>query len=209
MKAGQLIALLQEVPEDTDVRVMTEDGDGFMFEREYSAAPRYETQHAETPTRFSIDIAYNERFDKTEECEDSDEPSAPSSSGIDMGPLTVIEACEPFKSDDASFEYKEYRYLEGHRPDSVWNQRRLIQGIHLDPVLPEGFDSYPNENRPSQETADWWDVPFIVSSVGVKDDAVRTSFTVRMLDGGAWDRSTWHGDHDNIDAALRLAKALK
>jgi len=34
-------------------------------------------------------------------------------------------------------------------------------------------------------------------------------YTVRCLDGGAWDRTTWKGSFDNMDDALKLAKSLK
>lgn len=34
-----------------------------------------------------------------------------------------------------------------------------------------------------------------------------TAYDVRCLDGGAWDRSTWWGDADNLDDALAIAKA--
>ncbi|RCV86886.1 hypothetical protein [Billgrantia montanilacus] len=33
-----------------------------------------------------------------------------------------------------------------------------------------------------------------------------TAYEVRCLDGGAWDRSTWWGDADNLEAALEIAK---
>ena len=33
-----------------------------------------------------------------------------------------------------------------------------------------------------------------------------TAYTVHCLDGGAWDRSTWWGDADSLDAALVIAR---
>ncbi len=33
-------------------------------------------------------------------------------------------------------------------------------------------------------------------------------YTLRVLDGGAWDRSSWKGTFDNFDEALKMAKQL-
>lgn len=204
MQASKLIALLQEVPGDTVVRITTSDRDGFMYGREYTASPLYSAPGADVPTSFSIDIEFNEQFDKSDLCEESEGDS--DSPGVDMGPMTPIEVRPPFKSD--ALEYEEYRYLEGHRPNSVWNERQLVEGIHVDPTLPDGFDCYPNEVRPFQERADWWGLPFIVSNVFVNEGKVKTGFTVRVLDGGAWDRSTNRGSFDDVETALSVAKSL-
>ncbi len=204
MKAIELIELLQQVPEQTEVEVTTSDADDWQFGRDYTAHIYFGSHEAKEPNGFVIEIEYDEKLDKTDLPRKDNHQNDP---GIDKGPMNVIETREPFKND--VFEYGEYRYLEGHRPGSVWNERKLIQGIHLDPSLPESFENYPNEYRPDLEKADWWGLPFIVSRVYVENDKVKTSFSVRLLDGGAWDRSTGKGIFDDIDSALSVAKLLK
>jgi hypothetical protein len=70
--------------------------------------------------------------------------------------------------------------------------------LPIDPRLPKGFNSTPNDERSAQEIAKWWDRPFALS----RPDG---SFDVRCLDGGAWDRSTWYGNAKNIHEAVELA----
>lgn len=70
----------------------------------------------------------------------------------------------------------------------------------VDPTLPPSFDDTPNENRSKRHLDEWWDRPFALSKPG-------GGFTVRCLDGGAWDRSTWYGEAKDLDDAVRLAQA--
>lgn len=90
-----------------------------------------------------------------------------------------------------------------------WNAARLaaqtppaVDGprldLSVDPLLPPDFYNTPNEERSAQELADWWMRPYLVSIEGGRYD-------VRCLDGGAWDRPTFWGDADTLDAARALA----
>lgn len=71
--------------------------------------------------------------------------------------------------------------------------------LRLDPVLPAEFDNTPNEKRSTKQLAEWWDRPFAIS----RGDGM---YEVRCLDGGAWDRSTWYGQVEGLEAAKRLAE---
>lgn len=120
----------------------------------------------------------------------------------------------------------------------------LVQGYLVNPVLPEGFDSTPNEDRSEHHLAMWWGRPFIVLQTWAQAEAgtiawqaqrrddgdadalseeatealleeqraaffkhypTGEQYTVRCLDGGAWDRSTWWGDSPTLEGALDLA----
>lgn len=70
-------------------------------------------------------------------------------------------------------------------------------GMPVDPRLPPMFDETANETRSKEELDQWWDRPFAVT---LEDGR----FDVRCLDGGAWDRSTWYGVADDLEAAIRL-----
>lgn len=69
----------------------------------------------------------------------------------------------------------------------------------VDPALPPDFDNTPNEERSTADLDTWWDRPFAQTrSDGTLD--------VRCLDGGAWDRATFYGTADTLEAARLLAK---
>lgn len=70
-------------------------------------------------------------------------------------------------------------------------------GMPINPKLPRMFDQTPNEKRSKRELDQWWDRPFAF----IREDG---KFDVRCLDGGAWDRSTWYGVADDLEAAVRL-----
>lgn len=72
--------------------------------------------------------------------------------------------------------------------------------ILVDPVLPEGFDSTPNEQRTRRELDAWWNRPYALS----RPDG---GYDVRCLDGGAWDRPTYYGTAPDLEAAELLAEA--
>ncbi len=73
--------------------------------------------------------------------------------------------------------------------------------IPVNPRLPKSFDSTPNNERSEAQIRRWWCLPFVVG----KDD----NWSVRCLDGGAWDRSTWHGSWKTEEAAVAYAEALR
>lgn len=81
-------------------------------------------------------------------------------------------------------------------PDS----RTTPGGLPVDPVLRPLFDDTPNEQRSQAELDRWWNRPFVVS----QQDG---SFDVRCLDGGAWDRSTWYGSVQTLEAADEMASS--
>ncbi len=89
----------------------------------------------------------------------------------------------------------------------------VIDGVPVNPDLPENFDRTPNERRPDSHLA-WVRVPFIVAYIDSNPDFVKhwkgdTRYDVRCLDGGAWDRSTWWGSYADISEAVNLAKQRK
>lgn len=137
-------------------------------------------------------------------------------------------------------------YLEENRP---LNQKNIVDGVCINPLLRNEFDITSNSSRPHLETADWWGRAYIESHEYSPSDnsydeyitrmksyrdndtdytpkkeweeankAAKKSFyesyptgtmyNVRILDGGAWDRSTWKGAFDNLDDAIELAKEL-
>ena len=71
--------------------------------------------------------------------------------------------------------------------------------LPVDPMLREGFDDTPNEDRPQAEIDKWWDRPFAHT---LPDGRL----LVRCLDSGAWDRSTNYGVAANLEEAKELAQ---
>lgn len=93
--------------------------------------------------------------------------------------------------------------------------------IPLDPILPEDFDSTPNDERPESHR-EWWNRPYISTNTW---DSMKgphsteehraswfaawpsgTRFDVRCLDGGAWDRSTSWGSFATLEDAVACAR---
>ena len=74
--------------------------------------------------------------------------------------------------------------------------------LPVDPVLPRDFDDRPNEDRSSAELDRWWDKPFLVSNTD-------GTFTVRCLNGGAWDRSTVLGRGATAEEATAIGLAAQ
>lgn len=107
-------------------------------------------------------------------------------------------------------KYDDYEYWEGHRPFSVWNERQIVKGVHVNPCLPRQFEAYPLENRGKSELDDWYDRAFIRTNtiVDAEHGRVYLSFDVRCLDGGAWDRSTWKFSTENLNEAIRFAQEI-
>ncbi len=123
-----------------------------------------------------------------------------------------------------------------------------IDGVIINPELPEDFDITPNDERSEEEINNWWDKPYILideleqesweehyyrlksydwddEKIGAKEEwskhlieqkenwykefPLGFKYTLRVLDGGAWDRSTWKGTFNNFDEALYAAKELQ
>ncbi len=97
MKAQDLIELLQQVPGDTEVRILTSDADEFLYEREYTAHVLYSSPDAASPSSFTIGIAYDESMDKTEVSEHANS-GHDRSNDIEMGPFALIGRGEPLST---------------------------------------------------------------------------------------------------------------
>ena len=96
-------------------------------------------------------------------------------------------------------------------PDkSTFEAADLVDGIPIDPVLPPDFDDTPNERRPKSHQK-WWRQPYVMTELGTSErrGAGAGVVTVRCLDGGGWDRSTWWGDFDTIAEAVEFAKTKR
>lgn len=72
--------------------------------------------------------------------------------------------------------------------------------IPVNPKLPKNFDDTPNDERSKDELDRWWDHPYCLK------DENEDFYTVRCLNGGAWDRSTWLGQAPDYAAACQLAE---
>lgn len=73
------------------------------------------------------------------------------------------------------------------------------QDLIINPVLPPGFHATPNSDRGVEEIERWWLKPFAV----IQEDG---RYDVQCLDGGAWDRPTYYGTADDLEAARSLAR---
>lgn len=74
----------------------------------------------------------------------------------------------------------------------------MVDGILLNPKLPDRFSYRPNEERSDEEIATWWGRPFIQRNDGGE-------FEVWCLDGRCHDRPTFWGRDTNLDEATTLA----
>ncbi|MDB6020799.1 MAG: hypothetical protein JWQ04_656 [Pedosphaera sp.] len=86
---------------------------------------------------------------------------------------------------------------------------QIVDGVPVNPVLPNGFSHTANQGRPSRHLA-WWCVPYIETETGDHPGFVKcwkgnTRYDVRCLDGGAWDRPTCWGMFATMEEALKCA----
>lgn len=89
--------------------------------------------------------------------------------------------------------------------ESIMTNATCAGGFHVDPVLPMHFDRTKNASRPASHR-NWWGIPYIVTH---KDEAgVVEGYTVRRLDGGAWDRSVNHGSADTLEGAVAICQRI-
>lgn len=121
-----------------------------------------------------------------------------------------------------------------------------LDGIYINPELPEDFDITPHDER-DEDMDWWWHKPYIIieefesesweehyyrlksynwsdEKIGTKDNfekeqekskknwykkwATGFRYSVRCLDGGAWDRSTNYGSFATFEEAIEVAKDL-
>lgn len=73
--------------------------------------------------------------------------------------------------------------------------------ISVNPKLRAGFYCTDNNKRSDTEMRRWWCNPFVASR--------GNGYGVECLDGGAWDRPTFHAYYDTLSQALHHAKTLK
>jgi hypothetical protein len=71
-----------------------------------------------------------------------------------------------------------------------------IDGIFINPLLPENFWTEPLENRSEEHMRLWLDFPFIVSD--------NEFYKVYCLDRGAWDRPSLKGGFDTQEQAINF-----
>ncbi|MDZ4125295.1 MAG: hypothetical protein U1E02_14125 [Hydrogenophaga sp.] len=109
--------------------------------------------------------------------------------------LTHAQALERVASDAG---YSSWRELM-RACESTGRTESVKDDIPVDPELPPDFDNTPNEERSTEDLDTWWDRPFAQT----RSDG---TFDVRCLEGGAWDRATFYGTADTLEAARLLAK---
>ena len=106
----------------------------------------------------------------------------------------------------------------------------LVGRILVDPILPRNFDNTANEMRPRPHDF-WWMRPYVATYSADKmwpesDESIESSsrqeergawhkvwpggirYDVRRLDGGAWDRSTFHASFATLESAVEKAMQL-
>lgn len=119
--------------------------------------------------------------------------------------------------------------------ENIIEARDMVEGVFLDPVLPDDFDGTANEDRPASHDK-WWNLPYICTTSVDELDAFSASradeyaeagrkkwieegrpgwmkawptgirYDVRCLDGGAWDRPTGWGMFGDLASAIECAK---
>ena len=106
---------------------------------------------------------------------------------------------------------KHFKSLSAEDIEKAWTQAapkqtefEVIDGTPVCQFSPLDHD-ISNELRTEEELTKWWNVPFIEEDY----DGERRSFTVRVLDGGAWDRSTFKAHSKTLDDAVQKARLLK
>ncbi|GJB43828.1 hypothetical protein KAM369_43030 [Aeromonas caviae] len=99
----------------------------------------------------------------------------------------------------------------------------LTDIIPINPCQRDDFDSTPHEHRDPLELDHWWNVPYVQtcewSDIGSDDDERREQwfahwpsgirYTVRCLDGGAWDRSTNRGSFSSLEQAVAAIGSMR
>jgi len=223
MKAKELIELLKQVPEESEVNISVGcEFQGDMFQRTigYTAAVVY--QNVGDNKVFSLSIS---ELDAHEYIEKDTE-------------TRTIEWCGEKAEIDL---YRIYHRYEHQYQDG---------GFPLDPILRKSFDMTPNEARDPLEVNDWWGKPFISTNKYSSPDAsyseyvermsrysfdgfklgteeefnqriakgkeewlaawpTGTRYEVRCLDGGAWDRSSSKGMFSSLELAVYVCNKIE
>lgn len=79
--------------------------------------------------------------------------------------------------------------------------------VLINPKLPKNFECTDNQKRPAEQLEKWWGRPYL--KVEIEDpeqwpEGVR--YSVRCLDGGAWDRPTLWGCFESLHEALQCVE---
>ena len=80
--------------------------------------------------------------------------------------------------------------------NTEYQAENYVNGIFINPVLPDNFWTEPMENRTPEHMRHWGNMPFILSDDGF--------YKVYCLDGGAWDRPSLMGGFDSRDKAVEF-----
>lgn len=78
--------------------------------------------------------------------------------------------------------------------NTEYHAQDYVNGIFINPVLPENFWTEPLENRTVEHMKHWEDMPFILIEDGF--------YKIYALDGGAWDRPSLWGGFNTIEEAI-------
>lgn len=112
------------------------------------------------------------------------------------------------------------KYLPQHYYSNQVNWATDI--IPINPCQRDDFDSTPHEHRDPLELDHWWNIPYVQtcewSDIGSDDEHREQWFahwpsgiryTVRCLDGGAWDRSTNRGSFSSLEQAVAAIGSMR
>ncbi len=112
------------------------------------------------------------------------------------------------------------KYLPQHYYSNQVNWATDI--IPINPCQRDDFDSTPHEHRDPLELDHWWNMPYVQtcewSDIGSDDEHREQWFahwpsgiryTVRCLDGGAWDRSTNRGSFSSLEQAVAAIGSMR
>lgn len=102
---------------------------------------------------------------------------------------------EFFSNNNPTVNFKDEHYF--------CNQKDVIDGIAINPILPLDFWCTAHNEREQVELIEWWDRPFIRS-----EEQESKIYYVYILDGGAWDRPTTKHRTYSLDDALAIAKSI-
>ena len=102
---------------------------------------------------------------------------------------------EVFSNALPNYEFKE---------ENKYENQELIKGIAINPMIRENFNS--TDNREIGELLSWWINPFIVSK---ELSTKKIKYDVRILNGGAWDRSSFKESYDNLEDAVEFALSIR
>ncbi|RZF30472.1 hypothetical protein EVC45_08330 [Paraburkholderia sp. UYCP14C] len=89
--------------------------------------------------------------------------------------------------------------LDGH----TFTAEDCIDGVLINPALPDEFDETPHDDRSNSELRLWWGRAYIVISKWPGG----TRYETRCLDGGTSDGPTNWGAFATLELAVQCAKS--